>query len=198
MRLTKSEKNLIKIAAVTLAGITLFLAFIYFPRAASVSKLKSKIEKNDALLAEIRKSIGQYASIEHGMRVLRKQAVLLSSKYVDQKNIFLVLNRLSESAETAGVKVVSITPQSLTVFNPKAGSTKYYDKVCLMQPVKIVIEGRYEQLANYIYLLEQSNVGIYTVNSFNITKGKTIFPDLKMDLSVDMYVFGDEKSVRKP
>lgn len=192
IKLTKEEKKLIKVALIISAGFVLFSVLIYIPKSSALAKLKSKIEKNDALIADLKKTIGQNISLEEGIIVLRKQTKILSSRYVEQKDIFLSLNRLSEAADLAGVRIVSMSPQSLTV-----SGAKFLDKSCLKQPVKLVLYGRYEQLVNYLYLLEQSTVGIFTVESFNISNEKGLAPDLKMEVVVGLYVFGEEKSVRK-
>jgi len=194
IKISREEKNLIKIAGIVFTCIVLFLLLFYFPKSIALDKLKSRVEKSDALMKDLRQLIGQDTSLEQGIGILRKQAVMLSTKCVDQKDIFLSLNRLSEAADLAGVKIISLNPQSLSVLGT---GVKYYEKSCLKEPARLVLRGRYEQLANYLYLLEQSPIGIFTIERFSITKEKDIAPDLKMDLTVIMYVFGEEKTVRK-
>lgn len=193
IKISRSEKKLINVTLITVIGITVFLVFFYIPKSAALARQKSKVEKSDALLAEVRKFIGEYASLDQGVRILRKQAVFLSGKLIDQSDISVSLNRLSEAADTAGVRIVSISPQAISVFGAKGGSATYYDKACLKQPIRLLLEGRYEQLVNYLYLLEYSPIGIYTINGFNITKDINIYPDLKMELVAGLFVFGGAK-----
>lgn len=194
-KLSKGEKKLINLALVVTAGIVFFLIFLYFPKTRSLSQLKLKVDRSSQLLSEIRTMIGDYATLEHGIGVLRKKANFLNAKFIYQKDIAFALRQLNDTADNVGIRIISLTPQPLTSFGGK-DVVKYNDKSCLWQPVKLVIEGRYEQLAQYMYLLEQSPAGIYTINNFSIRKDESIFPDVNVDLTVGVYVFGEERTVR--
>ena len=192
IKITKEEKKLIKYALIISACVVLFSVLFYIPKSIALTKLKSKVEKNDALIAEIKRKIGGHASLQEGVSILRKEAGILSSKYVEQSDISLSLNRLSEAAVLAGVRIDSMTPQNFS----NSGSAKYNGKSCLKQQVRLVLYGRYEQLVNYMHLLEHSQVGIFTIESFSISIDKKISPDLRMELTVGLYVFGEEKQAR--
>ena len=197
LKLSREEIKILNRAVIIFACVLFFVIFFYIPRSKALARLKSKVDKSDLLVGDIKKMIGENTSLELGIGVLKKEAAILSTKYIDQKDMFLALNRLSEAADMAGVRVVSTSPQSLSVFSSGGLTPKYYDRSCLKLPVKMVIEARYEELASYLHSLEYSPVGIYTIEGFSIKKDKNLVPDLKMDITVDLYIFGDENTMRK-
>ena len=192
IRISKEEQKLFIISVAGLIIIIFFWVFIYTPKNKVLAALKKKVAQNEAFIKDIKSLIGENTPLEQGVAVLRQQAVLLSYKSLDQKDIFRALSRISESASIAGVKIVSVNPGTPSVFSAKTGTApKHNNKSCYKTVAKVEVEGPYADLANYLFLLEHSPVGIYTVDGFSILKDEKIAPDLKMTLSLGIYVFGD-------
>ena len=193
-KLSKEENKLVVIAVIAAFIIILFWIFIYLPKDRAVKRLKTKVEQDKSALDMIVKIIGEQTPLEKADAIMKRQAGEFRRVVVEQKDVYLELNFLSAAADKVGVKIISTTPQTAVVFTNRQGITpKYNGESCLKVPVNMVLEGDYKRLMNYLYTLEHSPVGIYTVEGFSISKEPQISPDLKMELSVALCVFGEAK-----
>lgn len=193
-KLSKEEKKIISLAGLLVLVTILAIVGVYNPKRKVVRKEKERVEVKEAEVRAIRAMIGEDVTLEEGVEILQERAENLKAKYIRQRNISLALKILSDSANSAGVRIVSTNLQSLNVFTSNQGiSPTYNGDVCKRMPVNMVLEGKYEAMGLYLSLLENSPIGIYTIDGFSLLREEEIYPDLSMRLKVSLYCFSPQK-----
>jgi Tfp pilus assembly protein PilO len=194
MKLSREQKKLINIAAIVLILSLVFWFGIYNPKRKALVKLKASIDIESAEVEKIQQMIGRETTLEAGVDILKDRIEALNKKCVKQKDISAALKVLSDTANMVRVRLISTRPGSAIAFSVnKKQPLTYRGEVCMKLPVTITVEGKYEQLGRYMQLLENSPVGMYTVDSFSIKKEKAIYPELEMSLTVSIYFLGAKK-----
>jgi len=193
MRLNREQRKLLNLSGIFLLVIVIFLVFIYNPKRVAMMKIKSVVDVTSTELKEIQKFLGADITLEQGVGILQERAALLKLKYIKQQDVSLALKELSDMANKTGVRIISTKPQAPVPFTGKGGGAVRYDSaVCMALPVQLVLEGKYENLSKYIYSLENSRRGIYTIDGFSIRKSQEIYPDVRMELRIELYVFAEK------
>lgn len=189
-RLSKEEKKLISLIGITVLLLILFVVFVYNPKRKAVNEVRQSVEVREAEIREIKSMIGEDVTLEEGVDILKQKAKNLKAKYIRQRDLSLALKILSDAANMAGIRIISTNLQTLSVFtNPMGVTPAYGNDVCKKMTVSLVIEGKYEALGRYLSLLENSPVGIYTVDGFYVKSEKNAYPDLAMRLKIGLYCF---------
>lgn len=190
VRLSKEEKKLASLVGITILLSVVFFIVIYNPKRRAVNEVRKSVEVREAEIKEIQSMIGEGVTLEEGVDILKAKAESSKAKYIAQKNISLALKILSDAANISGVRIVSTNLQTLDVFTGADGTSPTYNgDVCKRMTVSLVLEGKYESLGRYLSLLENSPVGIYTVDGFHVKSDKDTYPDLVMRLRIGLYCF---------
>lgn len=194
IKVNKEQKKLLKISAIVLGCIIIFIVFIYNPKKAALVKIKSYVEVTNSEIKEIKEMIGESTPLEIGVGILQERAYMLKSRYITQDNIPMALKILSDNANRTGVRILSTRPQAAGVFANKQGVTPKYDSAtCMKLPLDLITEGKYEDIVKFLYLLENGAKGIYTVDGFSLRQDNNIYPEIKVDLKIGLYYFAGEK-----
>jgi len=191
MKLDKEQKQIISLAVIALCGFLIAWRVVYLPKKKAVMELKSKVDAGKAEVESIYAIIGREVALKEAVGILKEEKDRLEQKRIRQKDMSLALRVLSDAANKAGIRIISIKPQMAEVFTNKAGVSPSYDGFpCMKTPVSITVEGEYGQIARYIYLLENSARGIYTVEGFSMKKLRRGPSRLEANLMIFIYCFG--------
>ena len=189
--LSKEQKKIISLLLLTILLLFLLWRFFYAPKTESLKQLKSTVDVGKAEIEAVYEMIGEEVSLEEAVTILKEKADKLAERRIRQKDISLALKGLSDFANKAGVRIRAIKPKSPEILTTEGGSTPTYGNIpCMKTEVAISLEGTYGQIAQYMYLLENSSRGIYTVEGFSIKKQKKDSSQLQIELLVWIYCFG--------
>lgn len=190
MRLDSEQKKIICVAGVAVAAFLFVWHLLYIPKKNKVMKLKAKVDVGKAEIDSVYEMIGREVALQEGVAILNEKAEYLSKKRIRQKDISMALKVLSETANRSGVRIISTKYQPAELFTNKDGESASYDKFpCMKTAVAITLEGGYGQIAQYIYLLENSPIGLYTIEGFSIRQDSKR-AQLRAEIVVWIYCFG--------
>jgi uncharacterized membrane protein YvbJ len=176
-------------------GLILFIFLIVLYKQNKVfMKLKLGVDLVDKQIEAIENTAGKKVALEEAVGILRAKEDELKTKFIKQEDISLAFKTLSDIANATDVRIISMRPQAAAVFSSKGKGNLIYDNsTCIGIPIDLSVEAKFENLGEYMRMLESSPVGLFTVESFSLKKMQQIYPDLQMSLTVQLYFFGKLK-----
>ena len=150
------------VAAFLLLGIALTLTM-----RSSLKSAKTQLSDR-AREVEVSKTTGLAQLTPSELAKLEQRMNLFKDGFVSGTEISSVLNHISDQAEKNGVRVVSINsedPVSMkTDTLPEQKFTRF--------PIHMLLEGRYQAIAEFLHSLGQSSRQVFVVESYKIAKTK--------------------------
>ena len=98
---------------------------------------------------------------------------------VFEDSVLLAVDELANSAKLTKVNFISISPD-------KIGASDYSDFKAF--PVRIILDGKFEDVASFLESLSALNKSLVKVKSFDMTKTENDPYKIKMILNVNLYV----------
>lgn len=161
-----NKKNLSIILAIAVFLFLLF-TFIYFP-----------------LLGEIRergflwKSLGEQLKMAENLRDFQKAGI--HKRFVSQKELVLVLDKITEAAKSRLLEFRSISQQEI----------KAIDGYRVL-PVEMEIDADYKHLGLFLGDLENLQDALVTVKNIQINSDEKLLPRISSSLTINIYITHD-------
>ena len=169
--------------------LIIYMVFIHAPRKREIIKITDLLSTIDTQFKGVKTAIGQKTTLEEGTVSLKGDLEELANKFIDKEQVSLVLTELSDLANSLKLRIVSIEPSKMH----EVADVKLDGQPCLCIPIKLSLNGSYEDFGEYLEALVFSKNGIFTIEGFDIRKEKRSQTDLAIKVSVNAYVFDINK-----
>lgn len=161
-----NKKNL-SIASGTAVFLFMLFGFIYFP-------LLKEIRKKDSLW----KGLKEQLKTAENLRDFQKAGI--HKRFVSQKELGLVLDKITEAAKSRSLNFKSISQQEI----------KALDGYRVL-PVEMELEADYKQLGFFLGDLENLQDALVTVENFRLSSDERLLPEILCSLTLNIYITRD-------
>ncbi len=186
---SKNIQHFLTAVVVIVVVLLLYMIFIYAPRRRKLIETSNLLSSIDLQLEDVQKAIGQRVSFEEGAVALKSSFDELSRKFLDKEQTSVVLNELSDLANTWDLRIISIEPRKFR----EVEGVVLDAHPCLCLPIQLTLQGGFEDFGEYLKALTSSKNSIFTIEEFDIRKDQNVKPDLAIKLLVNAYVFDINK-----
>ncbi len=155
--LTRLQRILICVAAVVVI-VAVFAFFFYKPKIDKMSRLQSKIEKQEKKLARTKRNAREFAEYKKKIEDAKAQFEVVSRALPNKEEIPSLLTGISQAGKSSGLNFVLFQPQS----EKKEG---FYAKI----PINMELSGTYHDLGEFFDKLAGMS-RIVNVDNFALDK----------------------------
>ncbi|OGX44608.1 MAG: hypothetical protein A3G37_03480 [Omnitrophica WOR_2 bacterium RIFCSPLOWO2_12_FULL_46_30] len=167
MRALKVNKKNLSIISGIAVFLFLLFAFIYFP-----------------LLKEIRKMDSLWKSLKEQLRTAENlrdfQKIGIHKRLVSQKELVLVLDKITEAAKSRLLNFKSISQQEIKALEGYR-----------VLPVEMELDADYKQLGLFLGDLENLQDALVTVENLQVNSDEKLLPKILCSLTLNIYITQD-------
>lgn len=186
-KISLTQKKIIFIFAIVISAFLLFYFFVYSPAKNKVASLKQELSGVQGQIKAIEAITREAKTMEAGIALLETKYQQLSAKFPLKEEE--VIKILSDLAPASNIEIISIRPESKTLFLDAGNQKIEIDgKSCQKVFVSIELRGIYHDLVKYLDSVKESMPAFINIEGVKISKDSAATVKLNINLGVSFYL----------